>query len=67
MEAYQSTQDTGSLQNPGGKTPIMEKVIEIHPEKKPTIEFKDWSQPRDIFNSLDMGPSFDCSKLDTDC
>lgn len=71
MDSYQSTQDTGSQkqssQQPGGKAPIAEKVIVIHPEKKPTIVFNDWQKSRDIFNSMDMGPSFECSEPDTDC
>jgi hypothetical protein len=28
------------------------------------MEFKDFINPRDIYNSLGMGPSFGCSELD---
>jgi hypothetical protein len=52
MESYQSTEDTRLTQPGGGKPQIVEKTIIIHPEKKPTIKFKDFQKPRDIFNSI---------------
>jgi hypothetical protein len=68
MESLPSTQDTASSQQSGagGSKPIVEKLIEIHPEKKPTMILNDFVTTKDIYNSLNMGPSFDCSKPDTD-
>ena len=65
MESLPSTTDGSSLNLEGQeKSPVTEKLVIIHPDKKPTIQLDDFAQPREIFNSLGMGPSFGCFELD---
>ena len=46
-----------SVVEPSGNKPITEKIIEIWPEKKPTVILDDFVSPRDIFNTAGMGAS----------
>ena len=65
IESLDSKIDNSSLNLDGQKSSnTIEKLIIIHPDKKPTIKLDDFVQPNDIFNSLGMGPSFGCFKPD---
>ena len=40
------------------------RIIEIHSEKKPTVEFQDFVSPRDVYNAAGLGPSFAHFKME---